>query len=104
MRSLKAAGCRVLYLDGSFVTSKAIPNDYDACWDAVGVDPKQLDPVLLTFDPGRRVQKAKYGGELFPASWEADQAGHPFLAFFQVDKQTADPKGILAIKLDGWTP
>lgn len=102
LAALKIAGCRALYLDGSFVTSKATPNDYDACWDVAGVDPKQLDPVLLTFDPGRMLQKAKYGGELFPASWAANQAGQPFLNFFQVDKLTGDPKGIVAINLDGW--
>ena len=29
--SLKAAGCKTVYLDGSFVTSKEVPNDFDAC-------------------------------------------------------------------------
>ena len=35
------------------------------------VDPELLDPVLLTFDAGRRTQKAKYFGELFPAEMDA---------------------------------
>ena len=56
------AGCRTVYLNGSFVTSKTFPNDYDACWEEAGVDPAALDPVLLTFDPGRATQKAKYMG------------------------------------------
>ena len=25
--------CDILYLDGSFVTKKLNPSDYDACWD-----------------------------------------------------------------------
>ena len=32
LRLLKAAGCRLVYLDGSFVTGKPEPGDYDACW------------------------------------------------------------------------
>lgn len=68
LEHLKVAGCWTVYLDGSFVTSKEIPNDCDVCWDETGVDPEALDPVLLTFDPGKMTQKAKYMGELFPAS------------------------------------
>ena len=62
LENMRVAGCRTVYLDGSFVTSKAVPNDYDACWEEAGVDPDVLDPVLLTFDPGRVTQKAKYLG------------------------------------------
>ena len=83
------------------MTSKDIPNDYDACWEEDGVDPALLDPVLLTFDPGRATQKAKYAGELFPASVIADAGGLSFLEFFQTDKDTGNPKGIIAIDLGG---
>ena len=83
------------------MTRKAVPNDYDACWEERGVDPTALDPVLLTFDPGRALQKAKYLGELFPASIIADTDGLSFLEFFQTDKETGRPKGIVAIDLGG---
>ncbi|MXZ25035.1 MAG: hypothetical protein F4Y80_09260 [Caldilineaceae bacterium SB0665_bin_21] len=63
LENLRDAGCRTVYIDGSFVTHKAIPNDYNACWEETGVDPVLLDPVLLIFDPGRVAQKAKYIGE-----------------------------------------
>ena len=63
LENLRDAGCRTAYIDGSFVTRKAIPNDYNACWEETGVDPVLLDPVLLIFDPGRVAQKAKYIGE-----------------------------------------
>ena len=99
--NLKDAGCRTVYLNGSFVTSKAIPNDYDACWEEAGVDPTALDLVLLTFDGGRAAQKAKHLGELFPASVIADVDGLSFLEFFQTDKETGSPKGIIAIDLGG---
>ena len=53
MVSLKDAGCKTVYVDGSFVTGKERPGDFDACWEEEGVDPTILDPVLLTFDAGR---------------------------------------------------
>ncbi len=88
---------------GSFVTNKNIPNDYDACWEEVDVDPDVLDPVLLTFDPGRATQKAKYLGELFPASVVAGPNGLSFLDFFQTDGDAGERKGIIAINLEGLT-
>ena len=99
--NLKGAGCRTVYVIGSFVTSKNLPNDYDACWEENGVHPVALDPVLLTFDPGRAAQKAKYMGELFPASVVADSGGLSFLEFFQTVKETGNPKGIVALDLGG---
>ena len=61
-----------------------------------GVDPDQLDPVLLIFDRGRAVQKAKYRGELFPAQFAEGGSGMTFLDFFQLDKE-GRPKGIIAL-------
>ncbi|MHB8644453.1 MAG: DUF6932 family protein [Thermomicrobiales bacterium] len=99
--ALRAAGCARVYLDGSFVTAKATPGDFDGCWEVAGVDPDLLDPVLLVFANQRAAQKAKYGGELFPAETTADPFGTRFLEFFQRDKRTGDPKGIIAIDLGG---
>ena len=36
MRLLVLAGCRAVYVDGSFVTTKPEPGDFDACWDHRG--------------------------------------------------------------------
>ena len=101
IENLKSAGCQTVYVNGSFVTTKMVPNDFDACWEEAGVDPTILDSVLLTFDPGRVTQKAKYLGELFPASAiaDGDGDGFSFLEFFQTDKETGGPKGIVAIDL-----
>ena len=98
--SLKEAGCTTLYLDGSFVTSKIHSGDFDGCWDPDGVDASNLDPVLLTFGNRRAAQKAKYHGELFISSSRAD-GGLTFLDFFQRDKATGNPKGIIGIDLEG---
>lgn len=104
LMSLKNAGCVIAYIDGSFVTTKSAPGDFDACWDERGVDPYLLDPVLLDFSNRRAAQKARFGGELFPASVAADPNNTSFLNFFQVDKATGDPKGIIAIDLTRWQP
>lgn len=90
------AGCRRIYIDGSFITATEEPGDFDACWDSRGVDGRLLDPVLLTFADGRAAQKAMYGGEFFIAEGAADPHGTRYLTFFQ---QTRDgtPKGIVAL-------
>ena len=64
--ALAEAGCRRLWLNGSFVTAKDERGDFDACWDQTDVDLDLLDPVLLDFSDGRRAQKNRFGGELFP--------------------------------------
>jgi hypothetical protein len=99
--SLRGAGCRRAYIDGSFVTAKDEPADFDACWEAAGVDPDLLDPVLLIFANRREAQKARFGGELFPADLAADPHGTRFLDYFQLDKMTGERKGIVALDLEG---
>lgn len=99
---LKAAGCWWVYLDGSFVTSKAEPGDFDACWSTAGVDAERLDPVFFDFSRGRARQKARFLGEFFPAELPEGASGKAFLEFFQTDKETGDKKGILRIDLSRW--
>ena len=98
MLSLKDSGCRRAYIDGSFVTAKEQPDDFDGCWEVDGVDPDKLDPVLLEFANRRAAQKAKYFGELFLANAVADPAGTRFIDFFQLDKD-GQPKGMIALDL-----
>lgn len=98
-RSLAQAGCMRLFLDGSFVTKKPEPRDYDVCWDPDGVDRHQLDPVFTDFDNNRAAQKAKFGGEFFPSTASVGSNGRKFIDFFQADKFTSQPKGIVLIVL-----
>lgn len=99
LTTLKAAGCRTVYIDGSIVTSKDLPDDFDACWEPTNVDPKKLDPVLLRFEPGRATQKTKYRGELFISTMRSGNPGPIMLEFFQRDKMSGKEKGIVAIDL-----
>lgn len=97
---LREAGCRRVYINGSFVTAKEWPNDIDVCWDIEGVDADALDPVFFDFSDGRAAQKARFGCEFFPAQVPEGVTGRAFLEFFQTDKQTGEPKGIIELKLD----
>lgn len=100
--SLRDAGCKRLYVDGSFVTTKVVPNDYDVAWEPAGVDLQRLkliEPVFFDFRNFRAAQKAKYFGEFFPSSAAADPVGNTFLEFFQIDKNTGSAKGIVALDL-----
>jgi hypothetical protein len=97
---LASAGCLTIYVDGSFVTSKSEPGDFDACWSVESVDVDKLDAVFLTFANGRAAQKERFGGEMFPAELPEGLTGCTFLEFFQVDKETGASKGIVSLALD----
>jgi hypothetical protein len=98
LKALRQAGCKKVYLDGSYVTGKPKPEDYDACWELAGVTPADLDPVFGDFNFKRKNQKLKYGGEFFPSAW-LGAPGQTFLEFFQKDRFTGKAKGILSIDL-----
>ena len=86
-----------MLLDGSFVSQKELPGDYDGAWDIQGVDPYRLDPVLLDFTNGRAAMKSKYLGELFPAT-AAAAPGILYRDFFMKDRNGV-PKGVVNIDL-----
>jgi hypothetical protein len=92
------AGCHTILLDGSFVTAKPTPGDFDVCWDPAGVDSRRLPPVLLDFSDGRKKQKDRFHGEFFPSTLLAD-GKHFFGDFFQIDKYTGNAKGIIRMLL-----
>jgi len=97
VKALCKAGCHKIFLDGSFVTEKPIPGDFDVCWDRIGVDHTKLDPVFRDFNDRRKKQKERFHGEFFPVHLLAD-GKHVFLDFFRIDKYTGNTKGIICIK------
>jgi hypothetical protein len=98
----KNAGCRNVYIDGSFVTKKTEPNDYDACWDTTNVDLNLLDPMFhRDLCMGTQKHKLIYYGEFYPAPIIEGKTGLTFLDFFQTDKATGNRKGIILIELEG---
>ena len=43
---LARSGCKYLYLDGSYVTEKDMPGDFDACWSIEQVNFSSVDPIF----------------------------------------------------------
>ncbi len=99
MELLAAAGCRRIWLNGSFVTAKDEPADFDGCWDTEGVDLDALDPALLDLSNRRAAMKARFGGDLFPNVIEAG-SGLSFAEFFQNERDTGR-KGIVVVTIGG---
>ena len=64
-----------------------------------GGGPTRLDPRLLEFADGCAAQQAAYEGHFYIASTPEAASGIPFLEFFQTDKATGQPKGIVALDL-----
>ena len=95
---LALCGCERAYIDGSFVTAKEFPGDFDVCWNITGINEEALDPIFLDFSDSRSAQKARFGGEFFPAEFPADPAGTTFLEFFQLDR-AGRRKGIVLLTL-----
>ncbi|MGQ0467844.1 MAG: DUF6932 family protein [Sporichthyaceae bacterium] len=94
---LAAAGCRRVWLNGSFVTAKEEPGDFDACWDTDGVDLDLLDPIVLDLSDGRGAQKRRFGGELLPNVVETG-SGLSFAEFFQ-NERDGGRKGIVLLRI-----
>jgi hypothetical protein len=99
---LKDCGCQRIFIDGSFVTKKATPGDYDACWDHHGMDLVKLkDQYALFFDftNARANQKAYYKGEFFPAFAPAQLIPLVnYINFFQRDRED-NLKGIVELSI-----
>lgn len=104
MEQLQSAGCQSIYIDGSFVTNKPNPGDFDACWDANGVDINYLKSIAPILYNSQRTanQKVLYGGEFFRSDFPANIYETSYFDFFQFDTRTDTPKGIIAIDLWRW--
>jgi hypothetical protein len=100
MTQLKAAGCRRIYINGSFVTSEPKPKDFDACYDneTVDIDYLRINAPRLLNHYDRAGQKAKYRGEIFPSEQAIGNYGTNSFELFQRDRQQ-NVKGIIAIDL-----
>lgn len=101
IEQFKKAGGTKIFIDGSFVTEKKNPGDYDALYDLEEIDENVIDDRLVDASPsGREVQKRLYQGEFFPMYANATSpVGSKYIDFFQKDKKTKQPKGIIRIDL-----
>jgi hypothetical protein len=98
---LRAANCPRVWLDGSFVSSKPEPGDFDGCYDIC--DLTMLDERFYPmFRLQRREQKRDFGGELYPAQGIGDTTEHGqpvyYRWFFQSTRDGL-PKGIVVLEI-----
>lgn len=99
---LKAIGCKIIYIDGSFISKRALPGDIDICWESIGVDlnyAKRLMPILWDLGFPRYEQQRKYHADIFPTNCVEGYSSRCFLDFFQLDKNTGNPKGIVKLEI-----
>lgn len=85
-----------VHLDGSFITTKETPSDYDMCWESTGVE--QTDR-LREFLELRELRKERYLGDIFirmpQPPYFYDHVEH-----WQSDSRQDDAvKGIIRIRL-----
>jgi len=105
VKILKEANCECIFINGSFISDKLEPNDWDACFK----DTYRMNDYLYNKYPELFDQykcKEKYFGDLFQANAITDISTEiRFLDFFQRikpsrrTKKTIEFKGIVSIKL-----
>lgn len=102
--ALRAAGCRQIYLGGSFITTKLWPNDIDAAWDTAGVRIDGLmanHPAFFDLAPPRLQQHRLYGADIGMIDWVAQS--YPrilFLDWLQAKRWSSKKKGVLRVDLE----
>jgi hypothetical protein len=100
LEDLRAAGCRRVYLNGSFVTAKEEPGDYDLCWDPDGVDRKTLPQMIRDPEPWEPQMRQHHGGDIFREGDRVGFGGWTFLDMFQFDRGKGRMKGIILLEME----
>jgi hypothetical protein len=91
---LRSAGCKWIYLNGSYVTGKPQPGDFDVCWDPADTDSDRPDPVFFDFTNKRAAQKAVFKGEFFPPCQSATPRVIPSSSSFNSIASPAGKRGL----------
>lgn len=91
--------CKTIYLDGSFVTNKQLPSDIDICFDCEEEHWEFAILMMGDFIRDQELFKSKYHCNVFPSNLYSIDGQKYFRDFFQHDKYSNLPKGILKINL-----
>lgn len=102
--------CTHIYADGSYVTQKTYPGDIDICWhmhEDIDKRKEQLEKLYSICRPlfdlskkeNREFIQNEFYADVFPANSTEGTSGQMFKTFFQKDKHTGEPKGIIIIDL-----
>jgi hypothetical protein len=98
---LEECGCSKIYINGSFVTKKRNPGDFDACWRDIGenIDKKKMMGKFATLFAGtKEMQHFRYKGDMRPA-FDFANLDKCYLEFFQIDKYDKSVKGIIELEI-----
>ena len=100
LENLRDAGCEWVWLNGSFVTGKSVPDDVDGCWEwHPKMELTKLDSAfLLRSRADRAALKMRYGMDFFIADMIESGSGLPFSEFFQRERD-GGRKGIVWLNL-----
>lgn len=93
---LADAGCRTVWIDGSFVTREKWPRDFDLCYDPQGMKAQALPSVLRDLSQGRLAQKRVFGGEALPANTSFDWNGQTVREAF-ARSRSGEKKGLVRL-------
>lgn len=98
IRILKEANCLEVFLDGSYITTKEEPDDYDLCFEPTDLQPTEELRALLSAKENR---KTEYLGDIFARLPEPPYF-FDYVTNWQRDGRNDDViKGILRIELRG---
>lgn len=98
--NFEESGVSIIWINGSFITSKHEPKDIDGCWEYhPEINLTKLDPVFLSRH-GNDEMKRKYGLDFFIANIIEMDSGLPFPKFFQINRD-GNSKGIIKVNLGG---
>ena len=100
---LGEAGCRVVWIDGSFVTRERWPKDFDVCYDPQGMSLTLLPAELRDVSQGRVAQKRRFGGEALAANFPFEANGLSVREAFMRTREGQE-KGIVRLELTAIRP
>lgn len=103
LSKLAESGCKRVYIGGSFASKKRNPADFDAVYDAEGVDfdlLRKLDRrILMERDEDANLLQAEYGGVVEPMR-TLPSLGFSMLEVLQYDTRSQTFKGLVLLELD----
>jgi hypothetical protein len=95
-RIFYACGCRFVYIDGSFVSTKKYPEDIDLCFDTTGMDSDKLEkefPALFVPNEVGKIHR-----ELQCHIFTFSENSTRFFDMLSEDRE-GNPKGFIKLNL-----
>lgn len=99
IHKLGSIHCKVIYIDGSFVSEKQLPSDVDVCFECAEENWEFAVLMVGDFWKDQESFQRDYNCNVFPSNLFIEGGKLYYLDFFQRIKNTNIPKGILKIKL-----